>query len=138
MHNQHLKQDNTDYPKVIFAANKFHANHVTSFLQANHIGFQACIGSYEGEQENSWIINQKDFERVKPLLIGERSILELSRKDVTQDYSATLIYLADERRESIGKMVQVSEKEAKQELGWTSRFMPSFGKDSEVTFFICR
>jgi hypothetical protein len=127
-----------DLPKVIFAANKFQANYVTSFLQASNIGFACALGFYDGIEENSWIINQEDLRRIGHLLIDEKSVLELYRPEITRNYFAKLVWLYGDDAIDLGELVEVSEKEARANIGWTSRFMPNFGTEPRQAYFICK
>ena len=80
-----------------------------------------CIGSYKGKLEVSFILNEHDFNRFvrgKWWVESQESILEVT--ECNKAY-ATLVYLADNNRESVGSLKRVASEEAIKKDAWTYR-----------------
>jgi hypothetical protein len=123
--------------QVIFSANRFHANHVSGMLSALQIPFDHLVGCYKGVVENSWIIGEEHLHYVKPLLIGEESILLLANPNSRSQYRATLIFLDGAPSLDLGYMRDVPESEAKAQDAWTYRLIHQNNGVALPYYFVC-
>ena len=111
--------DNVDNPHALA---KFLRYMDTAKAMQNMTGnLIQCIGSYKGKLEISFILNERDFNKLvrgKWWIENQESVLEVTQ--CNKSY-ATLVYLADGARESIGSLKNVSGVEAMQNDAWTYR-----------------
>jgi hypothetical protein len=114
-------QDATNH-YVIFAANKHLANRVNAWLSLNVDWFKPLIGSWEGKQENSWIVNADEFDKVRFLLEGEVCVMGLGTANSRNNRPARLVYLESNVSESVGHFVEVSKEVALARPGYTQDF----------------
>ena len=103
-------------PVVIFALNLIEPSQERLLLEAKDIKYIPCLGSYRGQQENSYVINYKYFDKIAPLLYScnQESVMILDNQR-----NASLVYLKDKKVEYLGRWFEVSEKMAKAEDAWT-------------------
>tara|TARA_Y100000296_G_scaffold66371_1_gene78414 strand:+ start:40738 stop:41256 length:519 start_codon:yes stop_codon:yes gene_type:complete len=77
-----------------------------------------CVGSYNGKQEWSFLMDQRDFlEHALPFCSGQESILKIS--ECNKQY-ATLAF-RDGTEKGIGSLKSVSQEEALKHASWTYR-----------------
>lgn len=94
-----------------------------ALLNKHNIGFAKLLGSYKGQQENSWIVNGKawmNYPLFELWTKHQESVLMLSNRDRNNNYEAKLLY-GDGRKEALGTLREVSEAEALQSEAWTKR-----------------
>lgn len=117
---------------VIFAANRHLSNEVRAWLSLNTEWFKPLIGCYKGKMENSFMVKKSDFPKVKCLLEGEESILELGTMDSCGRRKAKLIFLDGISAEiDLGRMVETSKEKALAQDAWTLDCQHN-------TYFICQ
>lgn len=99
-------------------------------LQSWEIGFKRLKGCYKGMQENSWIINSRNWLYVRYWheLAGQESVLHLGRWS-NGGRDATL-YFADGHREHVGRFMLEPKEFALKQEAWT--FDPSI-----PAYFVC-
>lgn len=117
-------QEPQDY--IIFASNTLGAdnwNQINIMLEALHIPYKPLQGSYEGVQENSWLINRKHFEKFRALCPvvtkEEESFLILEDKDLRNRYKASLLFQETGEIVELGRLQSVSKDRALKEKAWT-------------------
>lgn len=97
-----------------------------AWAEAQQIGFKALCGSYKGQSENSFIVNQKDFLRCGVWWKGEESALILSklyRNGTLYGSRKATLYYIDRRpggwHKEIGSFRNVSREYALKQDNWT-------------------
>lgn len=122
---------------VIFAADNDKGSILTYALRNHGIGFKQLDGSYKGERETSYIVNARNWERIRSfwLIEGQESILHLGPflnggREATLYYAEPVIASLDVRDEPIGTFRQTTKEYALKQDAWT--FDPS-----EAAYFIC-
>lgn len=105
---------------IIFCVGQDHRR-ITAFRSwAQHKGipFKSLKGCYRGQKEDSFIINARDWDLVKPWTIKEESILRLGHCNARDQRPAQIEY-ADGRTEELGYMRSCRRAEAFARDGWT-------------------
>jgi len=121
------KQKNDDQYFVIFASD--FDNTATAYeMRLRHIGFKELKGRYKGIDEDSYIININDLEKVKDLIKDQESILVLGARKFNGTRRAMLAY-NDGRTADIGSLTPVDKEEAEASEGYT--------KDGQQ-YYICK
>ena len=82
------------------------------------IGCKPLIGSYQNQIEHSFIANQKDFDRIKPWIHDQETVLLLGTRG-WQVREATLQYVATGRSKAVGRFKAVTAMEALAQDSWT-------------------
>lgn len=120
---------------VIFAVDKGSDDILTAALYLHEIGFKELEGSYKGERETSYIVNARNWERIRSFwpIENQESILHLG-PFLNGGREATLYYassLHDQSNEQpLGTFRQTTKEYALKQDAWT--FDPS-----ETAYFIC-
>lgn len=99
----------------------------TSFLVANGIGYKAAMGRYEGETEFSWVINARDWDKVKFSGFINRQDAILYLYPISYGYSrygrkarrAVLIDLWGNPDTELGTFQPVNESDLSESENWT-------------------
>lgn len=86
---------------------------------AEDIGIKPLIGSYRGQLEHSFIANMNDFDRIKPWLNLQESVLLLGSANHWNVREASMKYLATDSTELIGRLKSVTPLEAVRNDSWT-------------------
>ena len=93
------------------------------------IGVKPLYGMYNGQREESFISNWKDFDLIQPWLGEEESVLFLDSANIRGHRKAKLIYRSG-REEDRGILRQVTRELAIKQPNWT--YDPYVG-----TYFVC-
>jgi hypothetical protein len=119
-------------PLVIFALGNdmYREQEFKAWAADRGLDYAPVKGCYKGQTENSFVIRESNWNDVRPLCIGEESVLLLSPRfrngKMYGDRLASLLYLWTEHRvvyptwlEEIGLFQVASRKEALRSDGWT-------------------
>lgn len=106
-----------------------------SWATANGIGFKSVFGCYEGVQEASFIINQKDLPRCFAWYSKEDSVLLLGpayrEGKMHGSREASLYFLETGETRDMGRFLMVLREEALASDAWT--YDPTLD-----AYFVCR
>lgn len=109
-------KNHTFKPVVIFSLNLINPSQERLLLESKGIKYIPCLGSYRGEQENSYVINYEDFDKISPLIdyCNQEYVLFLDNQR-----NAYLVYVKNHKTEYLGRWIEVSERVAKAEDAWS-------------------
>lgn len=81
-------------------------------MNGRGIPIKPLIGRYNGQSEFSFLARMDNYNDIEPWLNEEESILHIHNFDSRDRPDATLLFIKDGRKEELGKMILVSQKEA--------------------------
>ena len=106
-------------PIIVFALNSGDVELERKILGAAGIAFAPALGSYNGVAEDSWICLARDPDEISRILVIARAWDQESILYIDENRDADLYFLESGNLETIGKLVPVTELEARMQHGWT-------------------
>lgn len=109
---------------IIFASD-LPTDETLKVLDGYNVPYKKLKGSYKGELEDSFIVNEKVFMLGKfphHLIQKQESVLHLGVADARDKRPATLLYndlIGDAKVEKLGLFHSVPEEQAKEQDAWT-------------------
>jgi hypothetical protein len=137
MHGNSNVVNPSDCGLVIFSSRIHSANYVTNYLPTVVKFSKALVGAYKGVVENSWLVKEEDFQKVRHLTAGEESVLHLSSPDSRGRRKADLYFLATNQRLSLGLFFSTDKETAEKQDGFTVMFNNDYAGHFTETHFIC-
>lgn len=99
---------------------------VVSHLQQHEIGYKLLYGCYKGEQENSYLVNARNWNAIACLLAGQQTVLQLGPMVPNGPRNATarisMFHYVDGSNRlpySLGFFLNITQADAMRLDGWT-------------------
>lgn len=94
-------------------------NAFMSWAYHNDISIKPLVGHYNGQPERSFIVDQKNYDAIRPWLKNEESVLLIGRVGRSGNPTAVLYYLKTDQEIDLGELRHVSREEAHSRPSWS-------------------